>query len=227
MPLLSTRCPTCPTRIDYLSPKEPRPESCPTCGSALLDAVTAPGAGYVQGTQTPGGWAKPSGDREGFDTTYESPTLIVREKGAAPTLIDWTCACGQKHSDVYDQRPDAPPTCPACMNPMREVVGVPSLDWVTQRGAYFDRGLGCWITSKAQREREMQRLGVREYDESEHLAAETAQKIKDAAEDAEVRAMVQSMESGEDAAALKQARDQGKVADWGWAAKDLGVDSDG
>jgi hypothetical protein len=224
MPLLSTHCPACPTTIDYLSPKEPRPTHCPTCGSALLDAVTAPGAGYVQGTSTPGGWAKPSGDREGFDTTYESTTLIVREKGAASVVIDWRCSCGAKSWDVYDRRPDTPPICPDCHNPMREVVGVPKMDWITERGGYYDNGLGCWITSKAHREQVMRQLGVREYDESEHLRAQMDQKIKDDAEDEEVRAMVQSMESGEDAAVLKQARDQGQVADWGWAAKDLGVD---
>lgn len=222
MPIRSYRCPVQHETAILIKGDYPDHIDCDTCGLPASYTLGAPAPARVTGTATP---LRPGpGHADGYTTTYESPTFIVREKGKGLTHADYSCPNAHTWGDDYEDIPPVSPDCLTCGLPSHPIVtGLPSIDWVTMRGPYFDQGLGRWITSKRHREEVMRELGVREYDESEHLAAQTEQIIKDAAEDDEVRSMVQSMESGEDAAAMKTARDQGQVQDWAWAAEDLGV----
>lgn len=233
MPLYPYACTYCGAHRDELFHHANRPTTllC-TCGAemALGLSATAPPTitgrhGAREGTRTSGA------TREGFTTTLDTPSLVVRVKGAALTLIDWRCpaaGCGHRFHDVYEERPDVAPPCPQCGTTTVEQIGVPDVDWFTKMygasGGYFDQGLGCHVHSLAHRRKLMEERGLVEYGEVGEIHDDANRKWNERArkEDAVMRDMLRGYEHGPDAATMKLARDRGEVQPWQWAIDAVG-----
>lgn len=228
MPLYEYKCPV-GHRTNILRKMEDRdlPTSC-DCGMLATLAVSHPARGIVTGSETPGGVRNRSTSREGFTVLEESETFVMRQRGSAPDLEDWVCADGHRAFEVYleGQRPTHTPDCLVCGKPTKRIVGVPSPDWFTQEhpDGYFEPALGRWIRSRAHMEEVKRELGVVEMDWRQPLEDQLRRdSVRDAHDEAVVRKMIQSYETGPDAAVLKKARDEGRVLDWSEHAKNLGV----
>lgn len=224
MPLYEYRCDACgKMNLEVCSFAErPASLSCSCDGTARL-AVPRVAPAVVTGRRgSREGVRVASTERTGFDTVYEDDKIVVHEKGHGLVLVYWACtSCDHTFDDVYEAKPAEPPPCPTCGAACREVLGVPEMDWFTKQygatGGYYDRGLGVWVTSLQHRREVMAEQGLVEYGEVGDEVHEKYQhklKLKAQKEDAEMREMFRSVETGPDAAELKRARDDGRVKDW-------------
>jgi len=141
MPLYEYVCPENHAHVELFK-ADVRPDAvpCDRCPETARYILSAPARGIVVGTTTPGQIARLSGDREGFTTTYDSATIIVREKGSGLIPVAYRCDAGHEWEDDYEVKPGAAPVCPTCGAASRERAVAPQLDWFTAtypHGGYF------------------------------------------------------------------------------------------
>jgi hypothetical protein len=229
MPLRDYECPDGHITTDLISGDFPRERTCtrPDCGKRAAYRLSVPARGIVTGSTNPSG-LRNTPTRDGYRVLEETDALVVRQKGDAPTLVDWLCPDGHAQSEVYDTAPTTGPACPTCGKATTAKVGVPSVDWFTaagyhMTGGYYDNGLGCWITSIAHRKQVMAQQGLQEgSDDYGDTRRQVERKLRADAEDEVVREMLQDCEHGPEAAETKKMRDQGLVPDWRWAVEQVG-----
>lgn len=141
----------------------------------------------------------------------------------------YRCPAGHTHDALVSGHPPTRP-CEMCGAEARSVVTAATFHIPGSRitrdsvnGAY-DPGLGRHIRDEAHRQEVMRELGVVEASWGGMMEDQRRNdSVRDAHDDQVVREMLQGMEHGPDAAALKTARDQGRVLDWSEHAKTLGV----
>ena len=233
MPLYGYTCPSCGSTLDALvrMSDADRPQACRSCGAAMAKDVSKVAAGIVAGHRGPGeGPRRESGAApKGSTILMETPTTIVRSRGNGMILVDYHCdRCAKDDVHVFERERPAELTCETCGDPVDEIIGMPSVDWFTKQyaaaGGYFDRGLGCFVTSAGHRRQIMAERNLVEFGDVGEIHEDYQRKKRqEAAEsDAEIRGMLRGFETGPDAAAMKLARDRGTIQPWDWAVEAVG-----
>lgn len=131
---------------------------CEACGEVAELVVSLPGIGKVSGSHTP---VKASAVR---GAGYAEVTPGVFEKGSsidADKVVDWRCTkCEHKGVAVDEPLPAA---CDACGSPVEVYTNEAAQwkDWFPV-GGYFDRGLGVYFNSRAERSAFAKKNGLTE-----------------------------------------------------------------
>lgn len=226
MPLREFLCASGHTTSELMRGDDfPRVIECPTCCKPSHYRIAAPAAGIVSGTDNPGGW-KRAPERDGFRVLEETPTLVVRQKGAdVGVWVEWMCADGHKDGDILDRQPTDTPACASCGKPTAVVAGVPTVDWFTAAGfhatgGYHDDVLGRWVNSLEHRRQILAEMGLAEGGpDSSALLRQAERKAQEEAEDREVWESINTKLP--DTPDVRKMREAGLIPDEEWAKEDL------
>ncbi len=206
MPIFTVVCPdNHPT--DYLSPKEPRPETC-HCGLPVTDALTMPAR------------VGPRGGHEGTAPEPLRGVAAALRTGAAGFVESfWRCPDGHYNPRCDEVKPDAA-TCEKCGKACtEESPTLGKVDWFEEKcgakGWYDDAGLGVRFYSgdKERRQRIMDERGVvcvADVGEmNDAFQAKEAAKAKD--EDETVAQMFREMMHGQGSQTIRRQLDDGRI----------------
>lgn len=197
MPLYEYVCPKHHAHVE-LHRFDARPDTvpCDRCPDTARYVLSAPARGIVTGSTNPSGLHVPP-TRDGFRVTEATDTLVVREKGGGLVCVDYRCDNGHETMEVYDGDKPSTYACPECGAATVEVPGLPMVDWFTAEGfhasgGYYNRGLGKWVKSRADRQRIMDEQGVVEgYDDRTDVLKRAKVKAQEDEEDRIVWEMLQ------------------------------------
>lgn len=228
MPIRSYTCPT-HGPADHLIAGEYPPEApCPACQQPAAYTLGAPGPGIVTGSATP--LRHHTATHDGFTTLYESPTLVMRQKGTSLERADYACPNGHTFGDDYEGEPPVEPACPECLEPCWRRAVAADVDWFTRDhpGGKWDDSLGMHIESRAHLNRVLKERGLVAVTPDEvgrnivdHAAREEAKAKYD---EQVVREMLHSYKHGPDAAEMNRVAESDPAMDWRVWAKQLGVE---
>lgn len=203
MPLYEYKCPSghVQTEIRKMAERE-LPVRC-ACGADAAPILSLPAVGKVAGSKNP-------------VRAQVKPRPTINEIGHSMVLIDWKCPeCATTTYEVYDARPEAGPMC-ACGAQMREVVGVPDVDWFTKASSGSPNGLWSYaaqrfFTSKADRQLWMDKNNLMDGNDVDSDAILRKGSEKRRANDEYCADMCSEFDRDP---AIRRLRDEGRVQSW-------------